>query len=544
METTKKEDFAFGHGSLNAPIVVSNASSITFPTTHPHLKDKMAEEDSLSSTSGSSSIFGSELDGRCIALREKRQHITTLYAKFAALHAQYAHYTQQEMADDDDIFENVSDIDLERSQVCRAIIDLAFTATQVFDQDEVEDRQKLSHVAKNCDRKRKQMERRPFLMDANVNDMEMIRTCRIPCLIEICPEPKPGSRLHPFDTEVAGPDGANFPLPLTPTLRQPYAYPGCNLMPASYVTPNLRQQKARADADVVKEPNADIFASPFMKSSEVGQRRKGNHSHGGKDDVSTQGRAIRKSSNKAQRSIGKQCTGQTDQQRSEELTQRNGQQQWHTNSQQMQQQQQQLQVDLEQQLDQQKQTCMSLRQQCDELMDNAVKQQQQAKQQMDQMTAAHDKINRQAHQQAQQQQQLQIDLEQQLDQQKQARLSLRKLYDEQRDQYDSCLKQQQQALQQMSRMSASKDESKSWTSTKHTNMLGKGGSKRKNSCNSKLANFSNNNSSNRTSHDKLWWVTWFRRICSLRERIWQPDMQETSGLLRSVPGTPSWNSGT
>ena len=244
VEMTRKEGFTFGHGSHDAPIVISNASSIASPTTHPHLKEKMAEEDTLSSSSGSSSIFGSEQDGRCIALREKRQHITTLYAKFAAQHAQYALYTPQQMEDDDDIFENASDIDVERSQICLAIIDLAFQATKVFDCEEEGDRQKLSHVAKNCERKRKQMERRPFLMEINSNDADMVKTCRIPHLSEICPEPKFGSKLNPFDMEVAGPDGANCPLPLTPTLRQPY---GCNLMPYlhpsngnPYETPNLR----------------------------------------------------------------------------------------------------------------------------------------------------------------------------------------------------------------------------------------------------------------------------------------------------------------
>ena len=45
VETTRKEGSTFGHGSLDAPIVVSNASSIASLTTHPHLKDKMAEED-------------------------------------------------------------------------------------------------------------------------------------------------------------------------------------------------------------------------------------------------------------------------------------------------------------------------------------------------------------------------------------------------------------------------------------------------------------------------------------------------------------------
>ena len=40
VETTRKEGFAFGHGSLDAPIVVSNASSIASPITCPHLKEK------------------------------------------------------------------------------------------------------------------------------------------------------------------------------------------------------------------------------------------------------------------------------------------------------------------------------------------------------------------------------------------------------------------------------------------------------------------------------------------------------------------------
>ena len=117
-----------GEEGFNAPIAVSNTSSITFPSTHPHPNRKMVETDSISSSSEALSIFGAKQDGRCIALREKRQHITTLYANFAALHAQYAHYTHWEIQDDDDIFENVSDIDLERGKVCRAIIDLAFEA--------------------------------------------------------------------------------------------------------------------------------------------------------------------------------------------------------------------------------------------------------------------------------------------------------------------------------------------------------------------------------------------------------------------------------
>ena len=156
VETTKKEGFTFSNGSFDAPIIVSNASSIASPITHLHLKEKMAEDNTLSSSSGSSSIFGSEQDGRCIALREKRQHITKLYGSFAALHAKYAQYSPQEIEDSDDIFENCSDIDLERSQICLAIRDWASEAMRVFEPEE--DRPKLAHVARNCERKRRQME--------------------------------------------------------------------------------------------------------------------------------------------------------------------------------------------------------------------------------------------------------------------------------------------------------------------------------------------------------------------------------------------------
>ena len=100
VETTRKERFSFGHGSFDAPIVVSNASSIASPITHPHLKEKMAKADSISGVSETSSIFDSEQDGRCIVLREKRQHISTLYAKWATLHAKYAHYSPQDIEND------------------------------------------------------------------------------------------------------------------------------------------------------------------------------------------------------------------------------------------------------------------------------------------------------------------------------------------------------------------------------------------------------------------------------------------------------------
>ena len=149
METTGKEVFTFGHGSFDAPIVVSNASSIASPSTHPHPNKRMAETDSISNNSEASSIFGAEQDGRCLVLREKRQHITKLYAKWVTQHAEYAHFSLQEIEKSDDIFEAVLDIDMERGQICRALIDCANHARKVFDQTDASDREKLYYVAKN-----------------------------------------------------------------------------------------------------------------------------------------------------------------------------------------------------------------------------------------------------------------------------------------------------------------------------------------------------------------------------------------------------------
>ena len=98
--TTYGESSTSGNGGSDAPIAVSNALLVTFPNTRPYTIGKMAKADSISSVSETSSIFGSEQDGRCIVLREKRQHISTSYAKWATLHAKYAHYSPQDIEND------------------------------------------------------------------------------------------------------------------------------------------------------------------------------------------------------------------------------------------------------------------------------------------------------------------------------------------------------------------------------------------------------------------------------------------------------------
>ena len=92
-------------------------------------------------------------------MREKRWHISTLYAKFAALHAKYTHYLPWEIEDNEEIYEDILDIDSERNQICLAVIDFAGHARRVFDQTDISDKNKLYYVAKNCERKRLQMEK-------------------------------------------------------------------------------------------------------------------------------------------------------------------------------------------------------------------------------------------------------------------------------------------------------------------------------------------------------------------------------------------------
>ena len=95
---------------------------VTFPNTRSHPIGEMAKAESISSASEASSIFGSEQDGRCIVLREKRRHISTIYAKWATMHAKYAHYSREDIENDEEVYYEVSDIDSERNRICLATI--------------------------------------------------------------------------------------------------------------------------------------------------------------------------------------------------------------------------------------------------------------------------------------------------------------------------------------------------------------------------------------------------------------------------------------
>ena len=212
VETTGKEGFTFGHGSSDAPIVVSNASSIASPITHPHLKEKMAKADSISGVSETSSIFDSEQDGRCIVLREKRQHISTLYAKWASQHAKYAHYSREDIDNDGEVYDDVSDIDLQRNLICLAINDFVNHARKVFDMADIGDRCKLYYVAKNCERKRLQMEKRPLRL-GGLDELET-ESCRLPTQWDIFPyvgSPN-GANLDPYAVSGAKKNASFAPL--------------------------------------------------------------------------------------------------------------------------------------------------------------------------------------------------------------------------------------------------------------------------------------------------------------------------------------------
>ena len=122
----------------------------------------MAYSQSTSSIcSDLSSIFSMEKDGRCIILKEKWQDIKALFEKWEPNYKRYDVFTQEEIEASDDNFEAVTDIDTERGQICLAIIDFALYATNHFDIEGDEDRQKMTGVARNCVRKKAQMEAMP-----------------------------------------------------------------------------------------------------------------------------------------------------------------------------------------------------------------------------------------------------------------------------------------------------------------------------------------------------------------------------------------------
>ena len=131
----------------------------------------MAYAQSLNSVcSISTSIFGSDNDDRCIALREKRQNIRILFQRFVNSYAKYSVYSPGEIEADEEIFEAVSELDSERCQVCYALIDLAVSAKRVFDVNKVYDRSKLAEVARNLEKKKVALEKMPFILEATKNN--------------------------------------------------------------------------------------------------------------------------------------------------------------------------------------------------------------------------------------------------------------------------------------------------------------------------------------------------------------------------------------
>ena len=71
----------------------------------------------------STSIFGNDNDDCCIALREKRQNIKILFERLVNSYAKYSVHTPEEIEANEEIFEAVLELDLERCQVCYALID-------------------------------------------------------------------------------------------------------------------------------------------------------------------------------------------------------------------------------------------------------------------------------------------------------------------------------------------------------------------------------------------------------------------------------------
>ena len=122
-----------------------------------------------------------------MALREKRQGVRALFEKWESNYKRYAVYSQEEIEASEDIFEAVTDLDTKRSQVCFAVLDFALYASNHFDVNDGADRAKYTNVARNVVRKKKIMDAMPFLLKANRDDVDMVKSCRLPFFEEMLP---------------------------------------------------------------------------------------------------------------------------------------------------------------------------------------------------------------------------------------------------------------------------------------------------------------------------------------------------------------------
>ena len=120
-----------------------------------------------------------------MTLREKRQDVRVLFEKWESAYKRYAVYTQDEIQASDDIFEAVTDLDTERSQVCFAILDFALFASNHFDVNNVEDRVKYINVVNNVVRKKDVIDTMPFLLQANRDNADMVKAARLPFFEEM-----------------------------------------------------------------------------------------------------------------------------------------------------------------------------------------------------------------------------------------------------------------------------------------------------------------------------------------------------------------------
>ena len=156
-------------------------------------------QSTTSISSDTSSIFALESDGRCMTLREKRQDVRVLFERWESAYKRYAVYTQDEIQASDDIFEAVTDLDTERSQVCFAILDFALFASNHFDVNNTEDRMKYINVINNVVRKKEVIDKMPFLLQANRNNADMVKAARLPFAEEMLP-PQIGKKRCHFDS--------------------------------------------------------------------------------------------------------------------------------------------------------------------------------------------------------------------------------------------------------------------------------------------------------------------------------------------------------
>ena len=140
--------------------------------------------DELSTGSGATTIFDSNQEPRFAELRDIRKQITQSINKFVIDRRSASKIPKEKWEDDLEIFDQLQEIDMNRSLVALNVKNWIRQAHSLLDVNNVFDRTMLRKIAGYVDRVRRHLANNPFLVELSV-DAE--KECVLPSTQEILP---------------------------------------------------------------------------------------------------------------------------------------------------------------------------------------------------------------------------------------------------------------------------------------------------------------------------------------------------------------------